>query len=84
MLLLKNGEILDDPWLTVGPDDQPPSDRPAIIGLEHWQARRDELIGRNQPLGLRLAGRNTATAMRQLDTLPNELSDGCQQSESVW
>lgn len=55
MPLLKDGEIVDDPWITIAPDETPPSDRPAIVSLDQWRAHRDVLIGRNQPIGLRLA-----------------------------
>jgi len=55
MPLLKNGELAKDPWVAVDAGETPPRDRPAIIDLDHWQAHRDTLIGRNQPLGLRLA-----------------------------
>ena len=54
MPLLKDGVLTDDPWVTVDDGTQLPMDGPAIVSLERWQAHRDELLGRNAPLGIRL------------------------------
>ena len=54
MPLLKDGALVDDPWVTVDDGTQLPMDGPAIISLDRWQAHRDELLGRNAPLGIRL------------------------------
>ncbi len=55
MVLIKNGEIVTDPWVSVGADDAVPADRPALILLERWQAERDKLLSREAPLGIILA-----------------------------
>ena len=54
MPLLKDGALVDDPWVTVDDGTQLPMDGPAIVSLERWQAHRDALLGRNAPLGIRL------------------------------
>jgi uncharacterized protein (DUF934 family) len=45
------------PWLQVGEDgfvpDFPPNG-PLIVPLKLWQLRREDLVGRNQPLGVLL------------------------------
>ena len=38
MVLIKDGLIVDDPWLSVG-DDQPlPEEGPVVVSLERWRA----------------------------------------------
>ncbi len=54
MALLKEGAITEDPWTSVADDEPVPGDTRAIVSLERWQAEREELIGRNCPLGIRL------------------------------
>ncbi|MFQ5618328.1 MAG: DUF934 domain-containing protein [Rhodospirillales bacterium] len=54
MSLLKEGVLVDDAWVTVDDGTALPMDGPAIVSLERWQAHRDELLGRNAPLGIRL------------------------------
>jgi len=54
MPLLRDGALVDDPWVTVDDGTQLPMDGPAIVSLERWQAHRDALLGRNAPLGIRL------------------------------
>ena len=54
MPLLRDGALVDDPWVTVDDGTQLPMDGPAIVSLERWQTHRDELLGRNAPLGIRL------------------------------
>jgi len=46
--------VVEDPWVTVEDESEPPMEGPAIISLDRWQAHRDELLGRNAPLGIRL------------------------------
>ena len=54
MPLLRDGALVDDPWVTVDDGTQLPMDGPAIVSLERWQAHRDALLGRNAALGIRL------------------------------
>lgn len=54
MPLIRDGAPVDDPWVTVDDGTQLPMDGPAMVSLERWQAHRDELLGRNAPLGIRL------------------------------
>ena len=54
MPLIRDGAPVDDPWVTVDDGTQLPLDGPAMVSLERWQANRDELLGRNAPLGIRL------------------------------
>jgi uncharacterized protein (DUF934 family) len=54
MPLLKDGQIVNDPWVMVEGDEPIPADTPAIIGLARWQRHRAALSGRKVPLGIRL------------------------------
>lgn len=55
MPLIKNGALVDDPWVTLA-DDQPlPASGPVIVSLPRWRAERDALIARSGLLGVRLA-----------------------------
>ena len=46
--------IEGDVWTHVDDDAPLPPDSPATVSLDRWQASRDELAGRNQPVGVRL------------------------------
>ncbi len=46
--------VESDVWTHVDDDAPLPAGGPATVSLERWQASRDELAGRNQPLGVRL------------------------------
>ena len=62
MPLLKNGQIVEDPWsaLPAGEEDAespqplPSIDIDLVVTLEQWQEHREALAGRNGRLGLRL------------------------------
>ncbi len=54
MPLLRDGALVDDPWVTIDDGTALPMDGPAIVSLERWQAHRDALLGRNAALGIRL------------------------------
>ncbi len=53
MPLIKDGGRADDPWVSLADDAEAPADGPVIVTLARWQADRDRLAGRNQPLGVR-------------------------------
>lgn len=54
MPLIKDGGLQDDLWTYLDGEAAARPAGPVIVGLEHWQAEREALIGRNVPLGLRL------------------------------
>ena len=55
MVLIKNGEAIDDPWVRVATDDSVPVDKPALVTLERWQNERETLSVRKAPLGIILS-----------------------------
>jgi uncharacterized protein (DUF934 family) len=62
MPLIKDGEVVDDPW-TVVADDAPLPDGPAVISLARWLADADSLRGDNRPLGLLLKSKEAPDAL---------------------
>jgi uncharacterized protein (DUF934 family) len=54
MPLLKDGQVIDDPWQPIVDDTPLPADGPVIVPFERWRAERETLIGRNSPIGVRL------------------------------
>ncbi len=55
MPLLKNGAIIEDRWQVAADGEPLPADAAVIVSLARWQAERAALLGRNAPLGVRLA-----------------------------
>ncbi len=54
MPLIKDDEIIDDPWVAVDDEEALPEGAPAIVSLARWRGERAALAGRNAPLGIRL------------------------------
>lgn len=54
MPLLKNGEVVDDPWTPLPEDGELTAEGDVVVTLEQWQGSRAELLARNGRLGLRL------------------------------
>jgi len=54
MALIKDRELSQDSWLYIEDGAPVPSAGGAIVSLERWQAERDQLSGRNAPIGVRL------------------------------
>jgi len=54
MALIKNRQLVDDPFVNVTDDDDIPDQQPVIVSVKRWQANRDELIERGLALGVRL------------------------------
>lgn len=55
MPLIKNGATLQDPWFAVTAEDELDRPGPLLVPYAIWQAHRDRLVGRVDPLGIRLA-----------------------------
>ena len=54
MPLIKNGRIADEDW-AFAPDDAPLGDGQVSVTLARFKAEREDLLGRNVPLGVRLS-----------------------------
>ena len=54
MPIIKNGVVIDDPWITVADDAPIPESHPVIVSLARWLAGREALRGRNGLVGVRL------------------------------
>lgn len=55
MALISKGQLIDDEWLNLADEDEIPAEHPVIVSLERWKEERDQLMGRNAGLGIRLA-----------------------------
>ncbi|MBW2273492.1 MAG: DUF934 domain-containing protein [Deltaproteobacteria bacterium] len=54
MALIKHAEIAQDPWTDASGLDAIPATGPVIVSLEQWEAQRETLVGRADPVGVRL------------------------------
>lgn len=54
MPIIKNGVVIDDPWIVISDDEPLPVSRPVIVSLARWIAEREVLLGRNGLVGVRL------------------------------
>ncbi|GGC63009.1 DUF934 domain-containing protein [Chelatococcus reniformis] len=52
--LVKDGQVVDDPWIVPGDDERLPADRAALISKTRFLAELEGVSGRNAPLGLKL------------------------------
>lgn len=65
MPLLRDGEVVTDPWIHQ-PDGEPiPEGASVIVSLDRWREARDALAARNAPVGVRLRS----------DQSPSEVSE---------
>lgn len=55
MPLIKNGALVEDPWVSLGNDQPLPATGPVLVSLTRWRAEREALIALGRPLGVRLA-----------------------------
>ncbi len=63
MPLIKDGRIVEDDWVAVADGEPVPTDRPAIVTFERWQAERASFDGRNAALGVRVKSGTLAPAI---------------------
>ena len=69
MKLIKNGNFVEQDFVTVGAEDTLP-DGAVIVPLERWEAERDTLATRNTPVGVKLESGQHPEAIRDdLDKL---------------
>jgi uncharacterized protein (DUF934 family) len=54
MSLLKDGQVITDPWTAVADDGALPLDGAVLVSLGRWQKERDVLRTRNGAIGVRL------------------------------
>jgi uncharacterized protein (DUF934 family) len=52
MALLKNGTIENDPFTDISDSDNLPATGAVLVSLDQWQAHKDELSARTDPLGI--------------------------------
>lgn len=54
MALIKNNELVEDPFVDAAEADSIPASGAVIVSIEQWRAHRPELIARGTRLGVRL------------------------------
>jgi len=54
MALVKNGELVTSSFVDASGTEAIPATGPVIVSLDQWKARRDELLKRGTPLGIRV------------------------------
>jgi uncharacterized protein (DUF934 family) len=54
MALIKDGRLVDDPYLSITDEAEIPGQGPVIVSLTHWQKDSDRLRSRGEPFGVRL------------------------------
>jgi uncharacterized protein (DUF934 family) len=54
MGLVKNNRLVEDPFVGVADGGEIPASGPMIVGLAEWRAHREALLGRGEPVGVRL------------------------------
>lgn len=54
MPLVKRGEVIQDPWMTLSDDAAAPDTGPVIVSLQRWKREQNALISRQDPCGVRL------------------------------
>lgn len=63
MALLKDGHLAEDGWTHVTDDAPVPANGAVTVSLARWTREREELAGRNAPLGVRLGSADLADSV---------------------
>jgi uncharacterized protein (DUF934 family) len=61
--LLKNGNIIEDPYTRVTEGEELPGEGPILVDLALWQAQRDALVARSSEVGVQLAAGESPAAI---------------------
>jgi uncharacterized protein (DUF934 family) len=73
MALIRDRELSEDSWQYIEDGSPVPSEGGAIVSLERWWTEREQLSGRNAPIGVRL-GVDTAADSLAVDVDRLDLS----------
>lgn len=65
MTLIKDRQLSEDSWLYIEDGAPVPSDGGAIVSLERWRVEREQLSGRNTPIGVRLEADTAAESLSE-------------------
>lgn len=52
MALIRRGELADDPFRRIADDESLPASGAVLVSLERWQSERDQLLEREDALGV--------------------------------
>lgn len=59
MALIKNNAIIDDPFADATGQENIPAHGPVLVDFEQWQAHREQLLQRAEPVGIKLRSDQT-------------------------
>lgn len=65
MPLIKNGRLVDDPWLWVADASPIPASGAVAVSLARWNTEQQALLARREPLGVRLASHEMANDLAE-------------------
>jgi uncharacterized protein (DUF934 family) len=65
MPLIKNGDVVSDPYRALADDAPLPEGEAVLVSLTRWTAERDRLTARNAPVGVRLKSSESPSALAQ-------------------
>lgn len=65
MALVRDGKVVEDRFVDATGLDELPAEGALIVGLEQWQAQRDQLLARGEPVGLRLKSDQSPEAVAE-------------------
>tara|TARA_R110002110_G_scaffold415612_7_gene652348 strand:+ start:154745 stop:155266 length:522 start_codon:yes stop_codon:yes gene_type:complete len=65
MTLIRDRELSEDSWLYIEDGAPIPSAGGAIVSLERWRVEREQLSGRNTPIGVRLDSDTAAESLSE-------------------
>ena len=54
MALIKHNAVIDDPFVDATGQETIPASGPVVVDLEQWQAHREQLVRRPDPVGVKL------------------------------
>ncbi len=63
MPLLKNAEVIEDPYTRVPGDDELPGEGAVLVDLARWESDREALIARDSAVGVRLESSQAPAAI---------------------
>jgi uncharacterized protein (DUF934 family) len=65
MPLIRDGQVVDDPWVTLSDEDAVPASGAVIVSLKRLRAEHEVLLARREPFGVRLASHETASELAE-------------------
>jgi uncharacterized protein (DUF934 family) len=65
MPLIRDGQVVDDPWVTLFDEDAVPASGAIIVSLKRLCAEHEALVARGEPFAVRLASHEAASELAE-------------------